>query len=69
MRDDTDLDGDFDGIDAQPLHERRYRVQAYRNEDGTHPAARRRARPEARRACSSRRTTGRSPSTTWWSTW
>jgi hypothetical protein len=35
MRDDTDLDGDFDGIDAEPLHERRYRVQAYRNEDGT----------------------------------
>jgi len=35
MRDDTDLDGDFDGIDAQPLHDRIYRVQAYRNEDGT----------------------------------
>jgi len=35
MRDDTDLDGDFDGIDAQPLHQRRYRVQSYRNEDGT----------------------------------
>ena len=27
MRDDTDLDGDFDGIDAQPLHDRDYRVQ------------------------------------------
>jgi Protein of unknown function (DUF2889) len=35
MRDDTDLDGDFVGIDAQPLHDRVYRVQAYRNEDGT----------------------------------
>ena len=35
VRDDTDLDGDFDGIDAQPLHERIYRVRAYRNEDGT----------------------------------
>ena len=34
MRDDTELD-DFDGIDAQPLHERVYRVRAYRNEDGT----------------------------------
>jgi Protein of unknown function (DUF2889) len=35
MRDDADLDGDFDGIDAQPLHQRHYRVEAYRNEDGT----------------------------------
>ena len=36
MRDDTDLDGDFDGIDAQPLHQRHYRfAEAYRNEDGT----------------------------------
>jgi len=35
MRDDSDLDGDFDGIDAQPLHQRHYRVEAYRNEDGT----------------------------------
>ncbi len=35
MQDDTDLDRDFDGIDGQPLHERLYRVQSYRNEDGT----------------------------------
>src|SRR3954467_4451752 len=35
MRDDTNLDADFEGIDAQPLHERIYRVKAYRNEDGT----------------------------------
>jgi Protein of unknown function (DUF2889) len=35
MRDDSDLDGDFEGIDAQPLHQRHYRVEAYRNEDGT----------------------------------
>jgi hypothetical protein len=35
MRDDSDLDADFEGIDAQPLHQRHYRVEAYRNEDGT----------------------------------
>jgi hypothetical protein len=35
VQDDSNLDGDFVGIDAQPLHERRYRVQSYRNEDGT----------------------------------
>jgi Protein of unknown function (DUF2889) len=35
VQDDADLDGDFDGIDAQPLHERRYRVRSYRNDDGT----------------------------------
>jgi DUF2889 family protein len=35
VQDDADLDRDFDGIDGQPLHERRYRVQSYRNEDGT----------------------------------
>jgi hypothetical protein len=32
---DNSLDADFADIDAIPIHERRYRVQAYRNEDGT----------------------------------
>jgi hypothetical protein len=35
MRDDNDLDADFEGIDARPLHQRHYRVEAYQNEDGT----------------------------------
>jgi Protein of unknown function (DUF2889) len=32
---DNSLDADFADIDAAPIHERRYRVQAYRNDDGT----------------------------------
>ena len=32
---DDDLDHAFDGIDGLPLHERQYRVRAYRREDGS----------------------------------